>query len=76
MISGSLYFDELWKNSLNPQQRECIRNLFKKATTAEDRKIWRKLIQKEILEHDGEDRVRFQVPLIKRSIIQKIEADL
>ncbi len=77
LVSGSPYFDELWKNTLNQQQRECIRNLIKKTTpTAEDRKVWRKLIQKEILEHDGEYRVRFQVPLIKRSIIQKIEEEL
>ena len=77
LITGSPYFDELWKNTLNQQQRESIRNLIKKATpTAEDRKVWRKLIQKEILEHNGEDRVRFQVPLIERSIIQKIEEEL
>lgn len=77
LISGNLYFDELWKNSLNQQQRECIRNLINKATpTAENRKIWRKLIQKEILENDSEDGVRFQVPLIERSIIEKIEEEL
>ncbi len=76
LVSGSLYFDELWKNSLNQQQRECMRNLIKKATpTAKERKIWRKLIEKEILEPDGEERVRFQVPLIERSIIQKIQEE-
>ncbi|MDJ0745363.1 MAG: hypothetical protein QNJ32_18650 [Xenococcaceae cyanobacterium MO_167.B27] len=54
-----------------------MRNLIKKANpTSQERKVWRKLIQKEILEHDGEDRVRFQVPLIERSIIQKIEEEL
>ena len=54
-----------------------MRNLIKKANpTLEERKVWRKLIQKEILEADDEDRVRFQVPLIKESIIQKIEEEL
>ncbi len=77
LISGSLYFDELWKNSLNQQQRECIRRLIASTTTTpEDRQVWRKLIQKEILEPNGEDGVRFQVPLIERSIIQRIEAEL
>ena len=77
LISGSVYFDELWKNTLNPQQRECMRNLITKATsTAEERKVWRKLIEKEILEPNGEDRVRFQVPLIERSITQKIVEEL
>ncbi|MDJ0617992.1 MAG: ATP-binding protein [Calothrix sp. MO_192.B10] len=77
LISGSLYFDDLWNNTLNQQQRECIRNLIKKATpTEENPKVWNKLIQKEIFEHDNSDRVRFQVPLIERSIIQKIEEEL
>ena len=77
LITGSAYFDELWKNTLNEQQRESIRNLVHQANpTTEDRKIWRKLIQKEILEPDGEERVRFQVPLIERSILQKIEEEL
>ena len=76
LITGSAYFDELWKNTLNAQQRESIRNLVNQANpTPEDRKIWRKLIQKEILEPDGEERVRFQVPLIERSILQKIEEE-
>ncbi|MEO0969241.1 MAG: AAA family ATPase [Cyanobacteria bacterium J06639_18] len=74
LVSGGLYFDELWKNSLNDQQRECIKNLINQAIpTSEDRKVWRKLIEKEILERDREDRVRFQVPLIERSISQKIK---
>ena len=74
LVSGSPYFDELWKNSLNHQQRECIKNLINQAIpTSEDRKVWRKLIEKEILERDREDRVRFQVPLIERSIIQRIK---
>ena len=77
MITGSASFDELWKNTLNAQQRESIRHLVNQANpTPEDRKIWRKLIQKEILEPDGEQRVRFQVPLIERSILQKIEEEL
>ncbi|MDJ0798638.1 MAG: ATP-binding protein [Calothrix sp. MO_167.B12] len=76
LISGSPYFDELWKNTLNQQQRECIRNFVEKATpTEENPKVWTKLIQKEILEHNNSDGVRFQVPLIERSIIQKIEEE-
>lgn len=76
LISGNPYFDELWRNSLKEQQRECIRNLINKVTpTPENRKIWRKLIQKEILEHDSVGGVRFQVPLIERSIREKIEEE-
>ncbi len=76
LISGNPYFDELWRNSLNEQQRECMRNLINKVTlTPENRKIWRKLIQKEILEHDNQHGVRFQVPLIERSIREKIEEE-
>ena len=77
LITGSAYFDELWKNTLNAQQRESIRNFVNQAQpTPEERKIWRKLIQKEILEPDNGDKVRFQVPLIARSILQKIEEEL
>lgn len=77
LISGNPYFDEFWRNSLNEQQRECMRNLINKATpTPENRKALRKLIQKEILEHDSVDGVRFQVPLIERSIREKIEEEL
>ncbi len=76
LISGNPYFDELWRNSLKEQQRECMRNLINKVTpTPENRKIWRKLIQKEILEHDSVGGVRFQVPLIERSVREKIEEE-
>jgi len=76
LISGNPYFDELWRNSLNDQQRECISNLINQDTpTPENRKALRKLIQKEILEHDSVDGVRFQVPLIERSIREKIEEE-
>ena len=76
LISGNPYFDELWRNSLKEQQRECMRNLINKVTpTPENRKIWRKLIQKEILEDDSVGGVRFQVPLIERSIREKIEEE-
>ena len=71
--TGSPYFNEFWDKTLTTEQQEVIRNLIKEIPpTAKDRKIWRKLIEKEILEPDGEDRVHFQVPLIERSIIQKI----
>lgn len=74
--TGGAYFHELWTQSLNDLQRESIRNLLKKTNpTPKDRKIWAKLIEKEILRCDGEDKVSFQVPLIQRSITEKIEAE-
>ena len=77
LVAGSLYFNEFWYESLNSRQRESIKNLIQEAKpTSEDRKIWRKLVQKEILEYNQEGGVGFQVPLIKRSIIQKIKEDL
>ncbi|WYL96058.1 MAG: AAA family ATPase [Gloeotrichia echinulata IR180] len=73
LISGNGYFDELWKNSLNQEQRDCIKNLITKTTpTREDRRVWGKLIKKEILKPDSNDGVCFEVPLIERSIMQKI----
>ncbi|MEM9274473.1 MAG: AAA family ATPase [Cyanobacteria bacterium P01_F01_bin.143] len=77
LITGGAYFDELWKNTLNAQQREAIRNLVNETEpTVSDRKIWSKLIKKEILESDSRDRVKFQVPLIAKSITQKIEEEI
>ena len=76
LISGNGYFDELWKNSLNQEQRDCIKNLITKTTpTREDRRVWGKLIKKEILKPDSNDGVCFEVPLIERSIMQKIEEE-
>ena len=74
LVAGSPYFNEFWDITLNSEERESIRNLINGVSpTAKERKIWRKLIQKEILESYGEDRVSFQVPLIERSIRAKIE---
>lgn len=75
--TGNPYFDELWKRTLNERQREYIINLINQAnSTAEEHKICRKLIEKEILESKNEGEICFQVPLIERSIIQKIEAEI
>ncbi|MEA5536276.1 hypothetical protein [Crocosphaera sp. XPORK-15E] len=71
---GRPYFNELWTNTLNQEQREYIRKLVKGEDIAvkEYKKIENKLIEKEIIKRE-EDKISFQVPLIERSIKQKIQ---
>ena len=73
LVSGSLYFNEFWDQTLNSTQQKSLRNLIQHLNpTPEDQRNWNKLINKEILEYDENKRICFQVPLIERSITQKI----
>ena len=76
LVTASNYFNEFWDLTLTAPQREALRKIIKGIPpTAKDQQAWRKLVDKEILQWDGEDRVSFQVPLIEKSVRQKIEQE-
>ena len=76
LVTASNYFNEFWDLTLTAPQREALRKIIKEIPpTAKDQQAWRKLVDKEILQWDGEDRVSFQVPLIEKSVRQKIEQE-
>ena len=77
LVTASSYFNEFWDLTLTASQREALRKIIKEIPpTAKDQQAWRKLVDKEILQWDGEDRFSFQVPLIEKSVRQKIEQEL
>jgi hypothetical protein len=69
---GDQYFRELW-TSLTESDRTLLRCVVQGETpTAQHKKVVRKLVQKEILEKEGN---AFQVPLVQRFVEQVVEED-
>jgi AAA+ ATPase superfamily predicted ATPase len=69
---GDQYFRELW-TSLEDSDRTLLRCVVQGETpTAQHKKVVRKLVQKEILEKEGN---AFQVPLVQRFVEQVVEED-
>lgn len=69
---GDQYFRELW-TSLEESDRTSLRCVVQGETpTAQHRKVVRKLVQKEILEKEGN---AFQVPLVQRFLEQVVEQE-
>ena len=75
--TGGMYFRELWRGTLGPQERQAIARLLRgEPATPEDSSAWRKLEQKEVLEIEATgvseapptEARSFQVPLVQRYI--------
>ncbi|BAZ22508.1 hypothetical protein NIES4073_33920 [Kalymmatonema gypsitolerans NIES-4073] len=70
---GDQYFRELW-TSLTQSDRTLLGCVVQGETpTAQHKKVVRKLVQKEILEKEGN---AFQVPLVQRFVEQVVEEEM
>ncbi len=69
---GQMYFWEFWNLSLTPEQREVLRALVQGGEVREEMKaVADRLVVKEVLDR-ADDTYRFQVPLIRRWVEQKV----